>query len=261
MSKFLITAACLMENFINMNQPLISFIIPVFNEEKNLAQTLSPLRSLTWLDKEIIVADGGSTDNTVVIAQELADKVYIRKPGEKNKSIGENRNKGASLAGGRYLIFIDCGVVIGRLDQFIRAVLAVLEGDQKTVGLTLEVRFYPEEETNFDRFNLWMINKGIEGLNMIRMGVAMGWVQVVRRESFLKIRGYNEKLITQEDSNLFLRLNKIGRTQVLKNFIAYGASTRFRREGWLKMVWVWFINMLWIIFTGKAHIKEWKKID
>lgn len=89
----------------------------------------------------------------------------------------------------------------------------------------------------------------------------MGWVQAVRRESFLKIRGYNEKLITQEDSNLFLRLNKIGRTQVLKNFIAYGASARFRREGWLKMVWVWFINLLWILFTGKAITKEWKKID
>lgn len=243
------------------NQPLISFIIPALNEEKNLAPTIEQLKKLTWLDKEIIVADGGSTDQTVTIAQQLADKVYTRQPDEKNKTIAENRNKGATLASGRYLFFMDCGVVIGRLDQFVRAVLAVLEGDAKTVGLTLEVRFFPEEETNIDRVNLWLINKGIAGLNKIRMGVAMGWVQVVRRESFEKIRGYNEKLITQEDSNLFLRLNKIGRTQVLKNFVAYGTSVRFRREGWFKMVWIWFVNLVWIIFTGKAITKEWKKVD
>jgi len=243
------------------NQPLISFIIPVFNEEKNLAKTIEPLKKLNWLDKEIIVSDGGSSDQTVKIAQELADKVYARKPGEKNKTIAENRNKGASLASGRYLFFMDCGVVIGRLDQFVRAVLGVLEGDERVVGLTLEVRFYPEEETNLDRFNLWMINKGIEGLNKIRMGVAMGWVQVVRRESFVKIKGYNESLITSEDNDLFLRLSRIGRTQTLKNFVAYGTPIRYRREGWPKMIGIWFMNLLWYALFRKSYSKEWKKVD
>ncbi|MDP2586692.1 MAG: glycosyltransferase [Candidatus Komeilibacteria bacterium] len=243
------------------NQPLISFIIPVFNEEKNLGPTLRQLKKLDWLDKEIIVADGGSTDNTVKIAQELADKVYVRQPGEKNKTIAENRNKGASLATGRYLFFMDCGVVIGRLDQFTRAVLTVLEGDAKTVGLTVEIRFFPEEETNVDRFNLWMINKGIKGLNKIRMGTAMGWVQVVRRESFLTIKGYNENLITSEDQDLFLRLSRIGRTQVLKNFVAYGTPIRYRKEGWPKMIFIWFMNLLWYALFRKSYSKEWKKVD
>ena len=66
--------------------PLISFIIPVLNEEKDIAKTILPLKTLNWLKKEIIVADGGSTDKTVAIAQSLADKVYLRPAGQKNKS-------------------------------------------------------------------------------------------------------------------------------------------------------------------------------
>ncbi len=173
------------ENLTNMDKsPLISFIIPVLNEEASLASTIKPLLGLNWLAKEIIVADGGSIDHTAAIAKKWADKVFERPVGKKNKNIAENRNKGAALASGKYLFFLDCGVTIGRLDDFVRAVLSVLEGDEKIMGLTLELRFYPEEETNVDRFNMWLINKSITGLNKIRIGTAMGWVQVVSSAAF-----------------------------------------------------------------------------
>lgn len=250
-----------MENNNNkISQPIISFIIPVLNEEKQLAKTIQPLKDLNWLEKEIIVADGGSTDRTIEIAKLLADKVYVRPEGQKNKSIGENRNKGASLADGKYLFFMDCGVTIGRLDEFLRAVLSVME-DKKTVGLTLELRFYPEEESKIDRMNMWLINKGIEGVNKIRLGAAMGWVQVVNSRAFQKINGYNENLIANEDYDLFLRLSRIGKTQLLKNFIAFGTAVRFHRDGWPKMILIWFLNFLWYWIKGRSFSKEWKKID
>lgn len=242
-------------------QPLISFIIPVFNEEKHLAQTIVPLKSLTWLNKEIIVADGGSTDKTVAIAQELADKVYIRKRGEKNKSIAENRNKGASLASGKYLFFLDCGVKIGKLNEFVKSVLEIMEADPKNAGITLEIRFYPSEENKVDRLNLWVINKTIINLNKIKLGIAMGWVQVVACEAFIEIGGYNENLITSEDTDLFKRLNKVGRTICLKDFIAYGSAIKYHTEGWPKMAGLWLVNFISYIFRKKSYSKEWKKMD
>lgn len=246
---------------IEKNRPLISFIIPVLNEEKNLAETIRPLKSLNWLNKEIIVADGGSTDQTVAIAKQLADKVYERLSGQKNKSIAENRNKGASLANGRFLFFIDCGVKIERFPDFVREVLKIMAAKPKLVGLTSEIRFFPHEENKVDRMNLWVINKTIKNLNKIRLGVAMGWVQVVRAEAFKKINGYDEDLITPEDLDLFRRLNKIGRTMTLKNFVAFGSAERYHREGWPKMISLFFTNWLSYVFRGKSISKEWKSVE
>ncbi|MCX6785480.1 MAG: glycosyltransferase [Candidatus Komeilibacteria bacterium] len=242
-------------------QPLISFIIPVFNEEKHLLETINPLNGLTWLDKEIIVADGGSTDNTMAIARQLADKVYVRASGEKNKSIAENRNKGASLASGKYLFFLDCGVKIGKLDEFVKKVLETMEQSPKNVGLTLEIRFYPSQENDVDRFNLWVINKTITNLNKIKLGMAFGWVQVVRGEAFKQIGGYNETLITSEDADLFKRLSKLGRTICLKDFIAYGSAIRYHTEGWPKIIGLALVNFVSYIFRKKSYSKEWKKIN
>ena len=52
----------------------ISIIMPVLNEEANLANTLRQL-SITD-DEELIIVDGGSVDNTVSIASEFTRKVY-----------------------------------------------------------------------------------------------------------------------------------------------------------------------------------------
>ncbi len=248
-----------------MNQqekkPLISFIIPVLNEEEDIAKTINPLKRLTWLDKEIIVADGGSTDKTVEVAKNLADKVYIRQPGEKNTSIAENRNKGAGLARGKYLFFMDCGVQIERLDDFVKKVISVMQEKPKSVGITLQVRFHPEEENKVDKLNLWVINKTIKGLNKVKLGIAMGWVQFVKREAFEKIGGYKESLITQEDVDLFRRLSRIGKTVSLKNFVAYGSAQRYHQDGWVRVNIRWLLNWLSYVTTGKSFSKEWKPVD
>lgn len=240
-------------------KPLISFIIPVLNEEHYLAETIKPLKSLTWINKEIIVADGGSTDKTVAIAHELADKVFERK--DKNKSIAETRNNGAKLAQGKYLFFIDCGVKIGKLNEFVKKILETMEKNPKNIGITLEIRFYPSEESDFDRLNLWLINNTIKNLNKIKLGIAMGWVQVVRADAFRKIGGYNENLITVEDMDLFKRLNKLGKTICLKGFTAFGSATRYHQNGWAKIASIWLVNLLSYIFRRKSCSKEWKKID
>ena len=243
----------------NSKKPLVSFIIPVLNEERDLAGTIKPLRSLTWLAKEIIIADGGSTDRTVEIAKSHADKVFEHD--SKNKSIAQTRNNGAKLALGKYLFFMDCGVRIERLNEFVKKVLLILEEDNETVGITTKIRFYPEEESKVDRMNLWVINKTIRGMNKMGTGVAFGWVQVVKHEAFKKINGYKEELITSEDHDLFRRLSKIGKTVCLKDFIAYGTAARFHQDGWPKMAMRWTVDLLTYFFTGKSHTKEWKKVE
>ena len=59
--------------------PTISIIIPTLNEAQLLPKTLSRLRHRS--EQEIIVADGGSTDATSLIAKRYGARILISKPG------------------------------------------------------------------------------------------------------------------------------------------------------------------------------------
>jgi rSAM/selenodomain-associated transferase 2 len=81
----------------------ISIIIPVFNEEKALRSYLQQLRLSE--NEELIVVDGGSTDETVAIAREFSDKVFSTETGRASVM-----NYGAERASGEILLFLhaDC---------------------------------------------------------------------------------------------------------------------------------------------------------
>jgi rSAM/selenodomain-associated transferase 2 len=77
-----------------------SIIIPTLNEEKTIEPCLSALQPLRS-NCEIIIVDGGSTDNTIVIAGTLADKVV-----SSDKGRARQMNNGARYASGNVLIFL-----------------------------------------------------------------------------------------------------------------------------------------------------------
>ena len=52
-----------------MNPPLVSILIPCYNAAPWLAQTLESASAQTWPDKEIILVDDGSTDDSLRIAE------------------------------------------------------------------------------------------------------------------------------------------------------------------------------------------------
>ena len=77
-----------------------SIIIPTLNEEKTIEPCLSALQPLRS-NCEIIIVDGGSTDNTRVIAKSQADKVV-----SSDKGRARQMNNGARYASGNVLIFL-----------------------------------------------------------------------------------------------------------------------------------------------------------
>jgi rSAM/selenodomain-associated transferase 2 len=86
-----------------MNARKISIIMPVYNEAKTLRRTLNRLQLSNR--EELIVVDGGSSDNTVSIASEFTDMVY-----ETGTGRARVMNYGASQASGEILLFLhaDC---------------------------------------------------------------------------------------------------------------------------------------------------------
>jgi glycosyltransferase len=88
--------------------PLVSVIVPVFNEEKRLMRCVASLRSQTYEKIEILLVDDGSTDATGRIADELARKYgQIRVFHTKNQGQGLAKNIGLEHAAGEYIGFVD----------------------------------------------------------------------------------------------------------------------------------------------------------
>ena len=89
--------------------PKVSIIIPVYNVEQYLRQCLDSVINQTLKDIEIICIDDCSTDNSLAILKEYAEKDnrFIIIQQETNQGQGIARNKGLDFAGGEYIGFVD----------------------------------------------------------------------------------------------------------------------------------------------------------
>ena len=90
-----------------MNRPLISIIIPVYNAEKFIEDTINTVINQTYDNYEIILIDDCSTDNSVnIINKYLNDNIRLYKNKE-NIGVGLTRNVGIKHSKGDYIAFLD----------------------------------------------------------------------------------------------------------------------------------------------------------
>jgi glycosyltransferase involved in cell wall biosynthesis len=87
--------------------PFFSIIIPTYNSEGKLADTIESILSQTFGDFEILLIDGLSTDNTITITRRfIADDKRIKLVSEKDCGIYDAMNKGVRRAKGRWIYFL-----------------------------------------------------------------------------------------------------------------------------------------------------------
>ena len=84
---------------------LISIVLPIYNGEKYMKQSIDSVINQTYANWELLIVDDGSTDNTAAIAREYAEKdnriKYYKNP--QNMRLPKTLNRGFSLATGDYL--------------------------------------------------------------------------------------------------------------------------------------------------------------
>ncbi|OYX79793.1 MAG: glycosyl transferase [Flavobacteriales bacterium 32-34-25] len=91
-----------------MEKPLVSVIIPIFNSEKYISDTIISVQNQTYQNWEMLLVDDGSTDETqTIITSFLTDKRIQFYPLEKNSGTGVARNFALEKANGKYISFLD----------------------------------------------------------------------------------------------------------------------------------------------------------
>lgn len=240
---------------------MISFIIPTLNEEKFINHTVRALHSLIDLPHEVIITDGLSKDRTVELAKEAGADFVVVHDGSHRQTIAEGRNAGAAMATGDFLVFMDADCSIPGMDIFFTKILKHFEADPKLVAVNVAIRILPGAETFWDwaiynMFNdyLWFVN------NVLHIGMAAGEFQMVRKEAFHKLGGYDPKLVASEDVDLFSRLAKIGHVRYEKGIKVYHTGRRVHKTGWPKLLSLWMLNTVSMKLFHKAFSSEWKPI-
>ncbi|MFA6979700.1 MAG: glycosyltransferase [Ignavibacteriaceae bacterium] len=238
-----------------------SIIIPTLNEEKLLPQLLEQLTLEIPLKQdqyEIIISDGGSKDATQEIAKRFGCS-FIKHDSPIKENISAGRNKGGNRAQGEWLIFLNADVRLANVKKFFNFLEAnVYTSSYLAVGG--HVKVFPEEEIFSDKLYHGFYYYYFHLLNFIGMGNGRGECQIIRKDIFTKLGGYDEKLAAGEDFDLFKRIKKIGSILLTDELLVYESPRRFRRFGYFTVSMMWLKNSSSIVLRKKSISREWEEV-
>jgi glycosyltransferase involved in cell wall biosynthesis len=234
---------------------MISIIIPTYKEEKYVRDAINQFKDLKF-PHELVISDDKSPDNTVKIAKECGARVL--EVATKHKTIAVNRNYGAKNTKGEFIAFFDCDSRVKDVNAFFSRAFDIFNKDKNVVAITGAFWVLPENETTMDRivYTVFNIVHRLKN-NVLHVGEAPGKFQMIRREAFDNVHGFNENLVTREDADMFQRLNRIGRTYCDWKLIIYHSGRRSRNMGWPRLLWLWTSEAFIVAVTKKAISKEW----
>ncbi len=237
-----------------MENPVISVIIPAYNEENYIAKTLECFRNQeTRAPFEIVVCDNNSTDATVSIAKQYADKVVS----EKKQGIAFARNTGFKHSTGKYLVFADADTLYPA--DFIDKAYDVF-CQQKYLGFYGEKYAYSNDDplirntlkmklVNF-LYSIWgslLLNRLYEISNML---ILPGWCLCTPRNVFERAGGFDVNAKAHDDVQYSCAIKHLGQKKYIKN-IRIIASIRRGNTGLFKMLFYHFnIHNLSLMFKS-----------
>lgn len=107
--------------------PVLSVIIASYNHEDYIARTIASIEGQSFQDFEIIIVDDGSTDKSVEVARGVRSRARIHT--QENQGVVSARNRGVTLAKGRYICFVDSDDTI--LPERFERQVGLLDSDDR----------------------------------------------------------------------------------------------------------------------------------
>ncbi|RLG10132.1 hypothetical protein DRN69_09495, partial [Candidatus Pacearchaeota archaeon] len=187
--------------------PLVSVIIPAYNEGKNIKKTIESIQQLNYPEEfEIIVVDDGSKDNTLRIAQAIAKKdARIKVIHQKNKGKSAAINNGIKHSKGEFIATLDADSFVDK-DSLLKMI--GFFKDRKVVAVTPSLKVY-NPKTFVQKIQkveyLWgiFLRKIFSFLNALH--VTPGPFSIFRKKFFDKYGGFDENNPT-EDTEMAMRI-------------------------------------------------------
>ncbi len=189
------------EKMVPVKSPAISVIIPVHNRAQWLTKTLHSVQQQSLPPQEIIVVDDGSTDETPAVLHSFANEIKIITL-QKNQGVSRARNVGANEATGEWLAFLDSDdqwhpdkLATQWTYQQQRPYLQALQCDEQWIRNGQRIKAHPKP-------NHWIFEPSLDRCTIAPSAI------LIRRQLFMDLGGFDEKLLACEDYDLWLRLTR-----------------------------------------------------
>lgn len=161
----------------------ISVIIPVYNGERYLAETVESILAQTLLPNEIVVVDDGSTDGTSTVAARFGNTLrYDRQP---HRGLAATLNQGLRLAQGDLLAFLDSDDLW--LTTKLEKQVAVLQADSKLDGTFCHLTSFLSPDVDP------AIGQRLQVPTAAQPGLFKS-AMLIRRESFFRVGWFDETI-------------------------------------------------------------------
>jgi len=196
-----------------MNKPLVSVIVPTKNSAGFLAACLQSVRNQTYPNIELIVVDNYSKDTTIHIANQYTSRIYIRGPER-----SAQRNFGVERASGKYVGVIDSDMEL--TPCVIEVCVQAMETDPRPAGAIIPEESFGEGFWAKCKQLERSFYNGVPGIEAARF---------MTRDTYRRLGGYDETLVSGEDWDLERRLEQTGRVAHITEVIRHN-------EGHLRLI-------------------------
>jgi glycosyltransferase involved in cell wall biosynthesis len=231
-------------------KPLVSILIPAYNAEKWLAETLRSALDQTWDNKEIVVVDDGSKDGTLALARTFESSI-VKVFTHVNQGASATRNKAFSLCHGDYIQWLDADDLLAP-DKIARQMEALDDAPDPRLLLSAEWGSFMHRpsRTKFIPSGLWCsLSKAEWLLRKLEQNVYMQTATwLVSRELALAAGLWDTRLLGDDDGEYFCRVlmasdgvrfvpgSKVYYRQAGSGSLSYvGSSDKKRDAQWISM--------------------------
>ncbi len=208
--------------------PIISVIIPAYNAEKTIKETIESVLNQTLSDFELIVINSNSSDSTSEIISQIQDpRLQLFNYPQGNAAI--NRNRGFNHAAGDFITFLDADD-LWTPDKLELQYTTLVKNPQAAVVYSWTDCV--DESGNFLRKCSYVNWSGdIYPHLLLDDFIGNGSNVMIRRDAFQATGGFNESLTNAEDTEMWLRLAakyefvNVSKVQVLYRVSLYSKSS------------------------------------
>lgn len=184
-----------------MVKPLVSVVIPVYNMEEFLEETLDSVLSSDYPNFEVIVMDDGSKDRSLEIAESYKSRYEnVRVYTQANSGVATARNHAISKAGGVYILPVDADNRISK--ELIHSAVDILESDPEVKVVCPRAEFFG------DRSGEWVLPPF--SLSLLARKNMMDTCAVYRKSEWERIGGYCAEIVAREDWEFWISMLKDG---------------------------------------------------
>ncbi len=188
--------------------PLVSILIPAFNSEGWIAETIRSAVGQNWHRKEVILVDDGSTDRTLCIAKQFASK-SVCVISQANQGASAARNRALALAQGDYVQWLDADDLLAPDKIKLQIEAAEMIRDSRVLLSSAWGRFYfRHQKARFSAGALWGDMTPFEWL--LRKVGESAWMAIeswlVSRELTQLAGPWDESMSRDDDGEYFCRV-------------------------------------------------------